>query len=109
MVVDGDEWRFEPVVVAESFSERRRGLRPRSRGRGLLLETGSVHGFGMAEPLLVVFISAAGTVVGSRRLSPRRVMRCPSAWTLELPIGTPLPAVGTLLRVLPSCAACPAP
>lgn len=107
VAVCGGGWCFEPVRVAVTFRERRRGLRPRSEGSGLLLRTRSVHGYGMQEPLDLVFLDRDGAVVGARRLNPRRVMRCPSLWTLELPPGGRLPDVGTVLRVVPSCARCP--
>ena len=101
----GGDWCFEPVRVAASVRERRRGLRPRSAGRGLLVRTRSVHGFGMEEALPLVFVSNEGRVIGSSLLPRNRVMRCRAPWTMELPPGTPLPADGTLLRVVPSSAA----
>jgi uncharacterized membrane protein (UPF0127 family) len=102
-------WRFEPVLVAESFVARRRGLRPRSAGRGMLIRARSVHGFGMDEPLGIVFIAREGLVVGSGTLLPGRILRCPSRWTLELPPTASRPAVGAMLWVLPSTMAWPAP
>jgi hypothetical protein len=80
-------WRSGPVLVAATRRQRRRGLRPRSRGWGLLIRSRSVHGSGMEEPLWVVAFDAAGTVRGVSLLRPGGLLVDRDAhWLLELPI-----------------------
>lgn len=99
MVAPG--WRCGPVTVAATARARRRGLRPRPRGRRLLLRTRSVHGFGMAEELAVVGIGRDERVGAVRVLRPGRMVTIPgSRWILELPRDHPLPAVGDRVRLV---------
>ena len=74
---------WSPVAMGE----RRAGWRPLALGWGLLLGGAAVHGRGMAEPLAVVGIDAAGSGDGQRQ--PRsRVGGCElagAAAVLELP------------------------
>jgi uncharacterized membrane protein (UPF0127 family) len=88
------------VLVARTRAERRRGLRPRAQGRGLLLATRSVHGWGMREPLRVVSLDAAGRVRRVAVLPPGRLFVDPGArWIVELPMSRSAPAEGMTLQV----------
>jgi len=91
---------FGPVIVAERFGERFRGLRPRAAGRYLLLPTNSVHGFGMREPIWAAGLSDTMTVTQVAIVAPRRVITLRGAvWILEGPVTAPRPVVGaTLVR-----------
>jgi uncharacterized membrane protein (UPF0127 family) len=96
----GNEWLFEFVILAATRSQRLRGLRPRSRGRAMVLRSNSVHGFGMKESLVVIFLGPSGKVLGVAPLPPRSVVRHKAAfWVLELPPGSPIPEPGTVLEV----------
>lgn len=90
---------FSPVLVAVTIRRRLQGLLPAPNGRGLLLRSASVHGRGMVEPLMIVFLDAAGAVLEVRRLEPGGLIRHRGAtWTLELPVSTPPPSVGARLE-----------
>jgi hypothetical protein len=95
--VDKD-WSSPPVLLADTFYQRWKGLRPRPAGQGLLIRARSVHGFGMKEPLLIVGLDALGGVLGIRILFPRRFAFVPGArQILELPIDVEVPAEGAVL------------
>jgi hypothetical protein len=94
----GAGWRSGPLLVARSRRQRRRGLRPRPAGRGLLLAARSVHGFGMREPLGVVSLGPDGAVRRTGVLFPARLFGDRGAgWIIELPPGRPLPPQGIVL------------
>ncbi len=76
-----DRWSL-PVLVATGFARRLIGLRRSPRGVGLLIRTRSVHGFGMRRPLLVIALDDEYTVLGSKVLSPNRVVTFPRAWLM---------------------------
>ncbi len=96
--VAGAGWRSGPLLVARTRRERWRGLRPRARGRGLLLAGRSVHGWGMREGLRVVSLDAAGRVRRVALLRPRAVFVDRGArWIIELPAARPAPPVGLRL------------
>jgi hypothetical protein len=98
--VAGAGWRSGPLLLARTYRERWRGLRPRPRGRGLLLAARSVHGRGMRERLLVVSLDAAGVVRRTELLRPQGVFVDRGAkWIVEMPAAVPAPAVGAVLRV----------
>ena len=81
-----------PGAGSRRHETRRTGLRPLALGWGLLIAGGSVHGRGMAEPLAVVGLDAAGAVVGSSRLVPGgRVKMAGAVAILELPAGVTVP------------------
>ena len=93
-------------MVASTFRERWRGLRPCPEGRSMLIPGRSVHGIGMAEPLTVVGIARSGRVVGIRRLQPGGVvMMLGARWLLEQPVVNPLPAHGEVLSMVIPCPA----
>lgn len=83
------------VRTAKTFLERMRGLlgtRGLEGGEGLwIAPCASVHSFGMGYSIDVVFLDAAGTVVGLvPSLSPNRITRWfpRASGALELPAGT---------------------
>jgi uncharacterized membrane protein (UPF0127 family) len=75
MVGPGGGWR---VLIPETRRERMRGLRghppPGRREAMLLRRCRSVHTFGMQEPISVVFLDRAMTVIEVRRCRPRRLV-----------------------------------
>ena len=89
---------FGPVREARGFWGRWRGLRHSPDGAALLLRAGSVHGFGMDRPILVVGLDRRFTVVGVSKLVPNRIVRMRGArWIVELPETATPPPVGTRL------------
>ena len=72
------------------------------RSSALLLHTKSVHGRGLADPLLVVHLTRSGELIGHGVLAVGGVVRARAFWVLELPLETPLPPKGARLGVLPS-------
>lgn len=97
----GPGWRSGPLLVARSRRQRRRGLRPRPAGRGLLLRARSVHSFGMHEALGLVSLDGAGRVRRVGVLSPGGLFWDQGAcWVIELPLSRPPPPVGVTLRLL---------
>jgi len=94
-------WHSGPLLVAHTHRQRCRGLRPRPGGGGLLLRTGSVHGFGMREPLWAVSLGPGGRVRRVGVLLPCRMLWDPGAvWTIELPLSRRPPEPGMTLRVV---------
>ena len=66
----------------------------------MLLETWTVHGFGMRRSLVVVGIDRNRRVIGSRTLHPNRVIGFRGArYVLEMPVGTIPPPVGVAVRI----------
>ncbi|HUP18229.1 MAG TPA: hypothetical protein VM848_19545 [Acidimicrobiia bacterium] len=93
-----DGWESGPVLVAQTFAERLKGLRYRSDGQSMLIRGMSVHGFAMREPLLAVGLDRGQRVVGFRVLYPRRVIWIRrAAQILELPIDEEPPPDGAVL------------
>ncbi|GMQ85385.1 MAG: hypothetical protein BMS9Abin07_0951 [Acidimicrobiia bacterium] len=93
-------WVADGVVVATSFGGRLTGIR-NPDAAGVLLHTGSVHGWGIRSPLRLVYLSRSGEVIGGGLLAPRRIARSRSYWVLELPLSIPAPPTGARLTVLP--------
>jgi hypothetical protein len=89
----GGGWR---VLIPETRWERMRGLRgcppPGSREAMLLPECRSVHTFGMKQPIAVVFLDRAMTVIAVRRCRPGRVVfaRRRARHVLEAHVGSRL-------------------
>ena len=108
MCLEGDGWRSGPLLVARTRAERRRGLRPRPGAAGMLLPSRSVHGIGMAVPLIVVSLDAAGTVRRVGRLGPGGSFTDGGAsWIVEMPVSREPPRPGLGLRMVPMLAGCP--
>lgn len=98
-VISVGSWRLR-ARVALGFLGRWRGLRDQPLETCLLLRTRSVHGFGMDRDLLVVAIDAEMRILGSRVLHPNRLLWFADArYLLEMPLGLPVPEVGTLLSI----------
>jgi len=98
VVLAAGTWRSPPVAVATTAAERRRGLRPRAEGRGLLLRGRVVHGFGMKENVLVVAVLPGGVVGSASVLCPRHLLVVDTGrWVLELPADHPRPPPGARL------------
>lgn len=89
LVVDGR--RVDPVLVADSFWSRLRGmLGRRPLPPALLLRpANSVHGLGMREPLDVAVLDADGAVLAVGVLRPARATRTVrhGRQVLEAPVG----------------------
>jgi len=85
--------RYIDVAVPTKFVERWRGMRAASGA--MLLDTSSVHGFGMDRDLLVVGIDADDDVIAVRILRRGRPVRIRGARRiLELELSSPVPCVG---------------
>lgn len=98
--LDGGGWSSGPVWIARSGRRRRVGLRPVPGPHGLMLRTRSIHTFGMLDPLGVVAVDAAGTVIAARTLRPRRMWTVRRAAVIvEVPASAGLPPVGARLTV----------
>ena len=95
---------FGPVAAshASTFSERLKGLAAPAALPALLIDTSSVHTFGMATPIGVVGIDEHNRVVAAKVVPPNRVVWLKgSRLILEVPEGGDLPGVGTRLRLEP--------
>ena len=102
VVLVSGTWASPLVLIADSRRARRRGLRPKSQGRAILLGGSTVHGFGMQESLWAVGIDDAGRVTEVRLLRPRRIVRLRGAHSvLELPAWGAPPPAGARLSVTP--------
>jgi len=89
------------LEVASGFVRRWRGLRPRFRGRGLLLPGSAVHGRGMTEELLAVGVDVEGRVVAVAYLRPGRFLWFAGAvMVAELAAGRPPPPLGAVVEVV---------
>ena len=102
--VEAGGWRSPPTFVATRLRIRLRGLRPAPFGWCLLLGGATVHGRGLAAPILVVGVSRGGCVGSAVELAPGGVVRIPGASAvLELPREQSL-RDGTLIRGEPESA-----
>ena len=94
----GAGWQSGPVLIATSFRQRWKGLKPRANGNGMLIPGRSVHSWGMKDPLLIIGLDAQRCVVGFRALLPRRFACMPGAsHILELPAEHMPPPHGSVL------------
>lgn len=95
------DWSHGPVMEAEGFLDRLRGLRASGRGSSLLLETSSVHGIGLEVPFRAVALTRDLRVGSVTIVYPGRVVRFRGcAYVLEMPVHVTPPAVGALLEVI---------
>lgn len=93
------EWSSGPVGIARTFRERWKGLRPRPLGHGLMIQTSSIHTFGMRSPLCLVGLAAGQRILWSRLVVPRRVVGDRRVhWMLELDPGLGVPPSGATLE-----------
>lgn len=98
--ISGGEWSRHPVLRAEGFADRFRGLKGLDPGTSLLLATSSVHSVGLGRPFTAVGLTDGFVVAGSRVVKPNRIARFPGcSYVLELPIDVPPPSVGSTLEV----------
>lgn len=98
--LSGGDWSHEPILRARGFIERLRGLRGHDAGTSMLLETSSVHSFGMNEPFWAVGLTALGVVSEVRMVRPGRIVVLRDCrYVMELPLGVPPPSVGARLDV----------
>lgn len=94
----GAGWASPPLRLARTWRDRLIGLRPRPGPFGLVLRTGSVHGFGLRTPVAYIAVSDDGVVVRCGRLMPRRLVTCRRAmFIIELPGSLALPELGSVL------------
>jgi uncharacterized membrane protein (UPF0127 family) len=97
LVTDG--WSTE-ALRASTFYERWRGLRGTPTQPRLLIETSSVHTFGMHLSISVVMIDSDLRVVRAQSLLPNRVVYERKArFILELPEASALPALGAEVNI----------
>ena len=97
--LESDNWRRGDIAVATTFRSRLRGLKAPGVD-SILLETSSVHSFGMASPLRLVGLDADMTVQENRALDPNRIAYLRgSRFVLELPLEEDYPEEGAQLAV----------
>lgn len=93
-------WSVDHLVVAESFFERLRGVKLSAARQGILIHRSAVHTMGIADAIETVAVDREGRVVGVRTLSPNRFAWFRRAkYVLELPAGSPVPPIGSLVEV----------
>lgn len=93
-------WSVEGLVLAESFLERLRGVNLPEAGRGVVIQRSGVHTMGLSHAIETVAIDAQGRVAHVRTLPPNRFAWFPGArYVVELPPGTAVPDVGSLVEV----------
>jgi uncharacterized membrane protein (UPF0127 family) len=92
-------WSVE-AMCALTFYERWRGLRGAPAHSRLLMESSSVHTFGMHTPISVVMIDSDLRVVRAQSLPPNRVVYDRRArFMLELPELSAVPPLGAPLEI----------
>jgi hypothetical protein len=97
---DDGVWAVSPVLLASTRRERWLGVK--TGFDRVLLATDSVHGRGLSAPLQLVGIDGSGIVLSVRMLKPGGFVRLIGvSWTLELPVGDDVPAVGAVLSIYP--------
>lgn len=94
-----DDWSAR-AYLARSFTDRLRGNRALPPDSAVVLRTRTVHSFGQREPIEIVGIDAQMRVVTTRTLLPNRITLLSSArMILELPCGSPVPAVADRIEM----------
>ena len=94
------DWTSPPLRIATTRRQRRRGLTPVPGPCGLLLQTRSVHGFGLMSPVAYLTIEGGGVVGRVGTLCPGRIVMSRRArWFAEIPAGSPLPELGSMVTV----------
>lgn len=97
--LESDNWSRGDIAVATTFGSRLRGVRAPGVN-SLLLETSSVHSFGMMFSLRLVSLDAEMRVLENRTLPPNRLAYLRGArFVLELPLGEDFPEEGARLAV----------
>jgi hypothetical protein len=94
-------WFSGPLLAARSRRARLHGIRAVPPGWGVLLQTRSVHGFGLRNPLIVVGLDRHGRVCLIRDLAPRKIVTMAAVtWIAELPTGAVPPSLEARLELL---------
>ena len=94
-------WHSGPVMTANTFFERWRGLRGAAPDASLLIRTNSVHGVGMDRPFQAIGLSEDYQVMESRVVAPGGFARFRSCkWVLETPADAYPPAPGQTLELV---------
>lgn len=93
-------WQSGPVLHAETFLERRRGLKDQPQGTSVLIETKSVHGIGVSRPFRAVGLTSDLDVRGAKLVKPWRIVSFPGCrFVLELPVDASVPDTGSRLEL----------
>lgn len=86
--------------MTESFFERLRGVNLSAAGRGIVIRRSAVHTMGMSRAIETVAVDGQGRVVEVRTLYPNRFAWFRGAqYLVELPAGTGVPEVGSLVEM----------
>lgn len=94
------EWSVSGLAVMETFVERLRGVRIPVAGRGLVIQRIAVHTLGLSDALELVAVDKSDRIVEVRTLAPNRFAWFRGAkYVIELPGGSDLPAVGSLVEM----------
>ena len=93
-------WSVEGLVLTETFFERLRGVNLSAARHGIVIRSSAVHTMGMSHPIETVAVNEQGRVAEVRTLAPNRFAWFPGAqYLVELPAGTAVPEVGSLIEV----------
>ncbi len=92
-------WPGVEAGLACSFWERYRGVNARAV-RNLLLNSASIHTFGLRSDIAVIAVDDSGRVQTVSKVPPGRMARFPgSSFLIEISTPQALPAVGTTIEV----------
>ncbi len=98
--LSAEGWSHEPVLRARGFRDHLRGLRGRQPGSSMLLETSSVHSFGLKTPFRAIGVTDSHVVSRVTIVRPWRISMFPGCrYVVELPMAVPPPTVGARLEV----------
>jgi hypothetical protein len=87
--------------MARNFLDRLLGVWGAPAGSAVVLQTSSIHGFGLRRPLAVIGLDEAMRVVGLGTLRPNRIMTISTArYLVELPLGRQLPGIGDRIEII---------
>ena len=101
-------WTSGPVVIADTFYRRLRGVRIVPPRHALLLRAASVHGMGLSSPLTTVAFDRSGHVSAVGRLAPWRFWgRAGARMILEMDLEEPIPDFGERVAIRPIVGECP--
>lgn len=97
--LESDNWSRGGIAVATTFRSRLRGIGAPGVD-SVLIETSTVHTFGVSAPLLLIGLDSDLTVKESRVLDPNRIAHLRrSRFILELPYDEDYPEPGATLTV----------
>lgn len=99
VMLESADWNSGVVPVARTFRERWRGLK-RPGVESLLLETRSVHGFGMRKSFQAIGLTESLRVSDARIVRPSSVAFFAGCrYVLEIPATSTPPSIGTTLEM----------